>query len=108
MALIARDGVRQAELNRVKTQWTASETYKLDGVFNQARELGSNWVLGLPLDASGRLIALLRGITSADVQAVAAKYFGDDESTVATLLPQPLEPGRKPRTSSLPPDTEMK
>ena len=98
VALVARDGVSEAELNRVKTQWVASETYKLDGVFNQAQELGSNWVNGLPLDASARLIARLRSITSAEVQSVAARYFGDDQLTVSTLLPQAIDPNRKPRT----------
>ena len=97
VALIAREGVREAELNRVKTQWAASETYKLDSVFNQARELGSNWVNTLPLDASERLIALLRTITSSEVQSVASRYFGDDQLTVSTLLPQPIDPNRKPR-----------
>lgn len=97
VALIAQSGVSDAELNRVKVQWVASETYKLDGVFNQARELGSNWINGLPLDADTRLIARLRNITSAEVQAVAAKYFGDDQMTVATLVPQPIDPNRKPR-----------
>ena len=99
-ALIARDGVREAELNRVKTQWAASETYKLDSVFNQARELGSNWINGLPLDASVRLIARLRTVTSAEVQSVAARYFGDDQLTVTSLLPQAIDPNRKPRAPS--------
>ena len=99
VALIAQSGVSEAELNRVKVQWVASETYKLDGVFNQARELGSNWINGLPLDADTRLIAKLRSITSAEVQAVAARYFGDDQMTVATLVPQPIDPNRKPRTA---------
>ena len=97
VALIAQSGVSEAELQRVKTQWAASETYKLDSVFSQARELGSNWVQGLPLDASARLIAQLRTITAAEVQAVAAKYFSDDQLTLATLLPQPVDPNRKPR-----------
>ncbi|MEO5660486.1 MAG: pitrilysin family protein, partial [Polaromonas sp.] len=88
VALIAREGVSEAELNRVKTQWVASETYKLDSVFSQARELGANWVLGLPLDASARLIAQLRTVTASEVKAVAAKYFGDDQMTLSTLLPQ--------------------
>ena len=101
VALIAQSGVNDAELARVKVQWVAGETYKLDSVFNQARELGSNWVTGLPLDADARLIAKLRSITSAEVQAVAAKYFGDDQMTVATLVPQPLDPNavRKPRVA---------
>ncbi len=108
VALVARDGVKDAELMRVKIQWTASETYKLDGVFNQARELGSNWINGLPLDASARLIAKLRSVTSDEVKAVAAKYFADDQLTVATLLPQPMDPNRKPRVPSLPAGGELR
>jgi zinc protease len=101
VTLIAQSGVSEAELARVKVQWVAGETYKLDSVFNQARELGSNWINGLPLDADARLIAKLRSITAAEVQAVAAKYFGDDQMTVATLVPQPLDANavRKPRAA---------
>ena len=97
VARIARDGVTDAELNRVKTQWVASEVYKLDSVFNQARELGSHWVQGLPLDASEQLMARLRKVTAEQVKAVAGKYFGDDQLTVAVLLPQPLDTTRKLR-----------
>jgi len=89
VARIAREGVGEAELARVKTQWVASETYKRDSVMAQARELGSNWVQGLPLDADPRMIAKLQAVTAAQVQAVAAKYFGDDQLTVATLVPLP-------------------
>ncbi len=99
VARIATEGVSEAELNRVKTQWVASEVYKLDSVFNQARELGSNWVQGLPLNASERLIERLRDVTADQVKAVAGKYFGDDQLTVAQLLPQPLKKERQPRTA---------
>lgn len=95
---IASEGISEAELSRVKTQWVASEVYKLDSVMNQARELGSTWALGLPLDTGERLIARLRQVSAAQVQAVAAKYFGDDQLTVAVLRPQPPNPNRKPRT----------
>ncbi len=97
VAKIAKDGISAAELARVKTQWVASEVYKLDSVMNQARELGSYWALGLPLDAGERLIARLRAVTAAQVQAVAGNYFGDDQLTVATLRPQPLDPNRPQR-----------
>lgn len=100
VARIARDGVNAAELARVKTQWTASETYKLDSVMAQARDLGSNWVQGLPLDASARQIALLQAVTAGQVQAVAAKYFGDEQLTVATLRPLPPEKNRRPRAAA--------
>ena len=100
VARIATEGVSEAELNRVKTQWVASAVYKLDSVFNQARELGTAWVQGLPLDANERVIERLRGVTADQVKAVAGKYFGDDQLTVAQLLPQPLNKERKPRTAS--------
>jgi zinc protease len=98
VARVARDGITEAELNRVKTQWVAGEVYKRDSVMNQARELGSNWIEGFPLDADERLIARLRAVTAAQVQAVAAKYFADDQLTVGSLHPQPVDKNRKPRT----------
>ena len=98
VAKVAREGVSEAELNRVKTQWVAAEVYKLDSVMNQARELGGDWIQGLPLDAGERLIQRLRGITAEQVKTVAAKYFGDDQLTVGILRPQPVDPNRKPRT----------
>lgn len=97
VALIAKAGVQEAELQRVKNQWIASEVYKLDSVFNQARILGSNWAIGWPIDADDKLIGRLRAVTATQVQAVASTYFGDDALTVATLLPQPLDLMRRPR-----------
>ncbi len=94
---IARDGVGESELRRVKVQWEAGEIYKRDSIFNQAEALGRNWVQGFALDSEERLIARLRTVTARQVQAVAARYFGDDALTVATLLPQPVDPTRTPR-----------
>lgn len=98
VAKVAREGVNEAELARVKTQWIAAEVYKLDSVMNQARELGAFWIQGLPLDAGERLIQRLRGVTAEQVKSVAARYFGDDQLTVGILRPQPVDPNRKPRT----------
>jgi zinc protease len=85
---IAKEGVSEAEMRRVKAQWMASNVYQRDSIFNQARELGTSWIEGMPLDSDDRLMDSLNTITPAHVQAVAAKYFGDDTLTVATLLPQ--------------------
>ena len=90
VARVAKEGVSEAELTRVRTQWMASTVYERDSVFGQANDLGSNWVLGLPLDANDKLLALLKTVTTAQVQDVAARYFGDDQMTVATLVPQAL------------------
>lgn len=97
VARIAREGVSEAELSRVKTQWTASEVYKLDSVMSQARELGNYWIQGLPPDTGERIIERLRGVTSEQVKSVAARYFGDDQLTVGILRPQPVDKNRKPR-----------
>jgi zinc protease len=99
VARVATEGVQAAELQRVKNQWVASEIFKLDSVFNQGRILGVNWATGLPLDADEKTIALLREVTPAQVQDVAARYFGDDSLTVATLLPQQPDKSRKPRAA---------
>ncbi len=95
---VAREGITESELNRVKTQWVAGQVYKRDSVMNQAQALGSNWIEGFALDADERLIERLRAVTAAQVQAVATKYFGDDRLTVGMLRPQPLDLNRKPRT----------
>ncbi len=88
---VAREGVSAAELQRVKTQWTASEVYKLDSVFNQARELGQQWLLGWGVDGQSRLMARLRAVTPAQVQAVAQRYFSDEQLTTGVLLPDAVK-----------------
>lgn len=87
---VAKDGVSEAELKRVKTQLIASQIYKRDSVFGQAMEIGVMETSGLPYAKIDRMIDKLRAVTPLQVQAVAAKYFGDDALTVATLDPLPL------------------
>jgi len=101
VARVATEGVSAAELARVKTQWVASTVYERDSLNSQASELGSNWVQGLPLDAPERMLALLQAVTPEQVQAVAQRYFGDDQLTVATLVPQPLDPSKKPPSNAV-------
>jgi zinc protease len=101
VARIAREGITPQELARVKTQWVAGEVYKLDSLFNQARELGTQWAQGFGVDAGDQLIAQLRGVTAEQVQSVAQRYFGDDALTVAHLVPQPLDKSRKPRVAPI-------
>jgi zinc protease len=86
---IAREGISEAELQRVKTQWMAGEIYKLDSVFNQAQELGSYWVQGMDVDTGERLMSRLRQVSAAQVQAVAKRYFSDEQLSTAVLVPDP-------------------
>jgi zinc protease len=92
---IAKEGVPQAELDRVKVQYVAGQVYKRDSVFAQAMELAGLEIVGLSHRDADRILETIRSIGVEEVKAVAAKYFGDDQLTVATLLPQPLG-DRKP------------
>lgn len=87
---IAQDGVSAAELQRVKTQLVAGQIYKRDSVFGQAMEIGSLEMSGISQTRIDLMIEKLKGVSSAQVQAVAGKYFNDDNLTVATLVPLPL------------------
>jgi zinc protease len=75
VARVAREGVSEAELSRVKTQWIASDRVRARFRAEPGQELGSNWVQGLPLDAEERLLALLRTVTPQQVQQVAPALF---------------------------------
>jgi zinc protease len=97
---VAQEGVAESELNRVKTQWVASEVYKLDSMMAQVMEMGAYWTESLPVDSGALLIKRLREVTPEQVRSVAQRYFGDDQLTVAHLVPQPVDPNRVRKPSS--------
>lgn len=100
---IAKDGVSPTELKRVKAQLIASQVYKRDSVFGQAMEIGTTEMAGISFRQIDRMIEKLGEVTPEQVQAVAQKYFGDDQLTVAVLEPLPLsaQAERKPAASGL-------
>jgi zinc protease len=87
---IAQEGVTEDELRRVKNQLIASQIYKRDSIFGQAMEIGVMEMTGISHRQIDRIIEKLGQVTAQQVQAVAAKYFNDDQLTVATLVPLPL------------------
>jgi zinc protease len=90
VAKIASDGISEEELQRVKTQLIASQIYKRDSIFGQAMEIGVLEMSGISYKNIDRMQEKLRAVSAQQVQAVARKYFGDDQLTVATLVPLPL------------------
>ena len=90
VARVARDGVDAKELERIKIQWVASQVYAKDSQSSQAEDLGSNWILGFPPQATDVMIERLRAVTPQQVQSVAARYFGDNQLSVGVLRAQPL------------------
>ena len=99
---IAREGVGEAELQRVKTQWAAGEIYKLDSVYNQAQELGTWWVNGLGPGNAARLMDALRGVTAEQVRSVAQRLFPEERLSVAVLVPDPSQRSTPARTGPRP------
>ncbi len=98
---VADEGVSEQELRRVKAQLIASQVYKRDSVFGQAMEIGSMEMAGFSHQQIDRIIERLSAVTPAQVQAVARKYFSDEQLTVATLLPLPMT-AQAPRPTSVP------
>jgi zinc protease len=103
IARIATEGVSASELKRVKAQLIASQVYKRDSVFGQAMEIGAMEMAGLSFRQLDRIIEKVSAVTPEQVQAVAQKYFGDDQLTVATLQPLPMsaQAERKPAVNGL-------
>ncbi|MBK8336904.1 MAG: insulinase family protein [Sterolibacteriaceae bacterium] len=98
IARVQKEGVSQQELERVKVQVVAAQTYKRDSLFAQAMEIGQSEVIGLGWRSIDREIEQLRSVTPAEVQAVATRYLKDDTLTIATLDPQPVT-DKKPRAA---------
>ncbi len=100
---IAKEGVSADELKRVKAQVIAGQIYKRDSVYGQAMEIGSVELSGISYKQIDRMIERLSSITPQQIQAVAQKYFSDDQLTVATLTPLPLaaQPERAPEVPGL-------
>lgn len=93
---IAKEGISEEELQRVKTQLIAGQIYKRDSIFGQAMEIGVIEMAGISHVNIDRIIERLKTVTGQQVQAVAQKYFGDDALTVATLVPLPLSEKKPP------------
>ena len=97
---IIQEGVDPAELERVKTQLRAAQVFERDSMFYQAMQIGQLVSAGLPPDSQDVMLGKLQAVTAEQVQAVAKKYFRDDQLTVGVLQPLPLP--RPPAPASAP------
>ena len=100
LARIQQDGVADDELARAKAQLVAGQIYKLDSMFAQAMEIGQMESAGFSHKLDRRMIEKLQAVTAEQVQAVARKYFRDDQLTVAELDPQPLPQAPRQRAAA--------
>ncbi|MDZ4140574.1 MAG: pitrilysin family protein [Methylotenera sp.] len=94
---IKTSGVTVEELDRVKAGVIAADVYQRDSMFYQAMQIGTVETIGFSWKILDDYPNKLRAITPEQVQAVAKKYLLQDNLTIATLDPQPLDPNAKPQ-----------
>lgn len=94
---VAEEGITEEELTRVKAQVIASQVFKRDSIFSQAMEIAIFEMSGFSHRRIDTTLDKIRAVTAAQVKDVAARYFGDDTLTVATLTPLPMT--AKPRAA---------
>lgn len=98
IARLREETVTQQELDRVRAQVVAGEVYQLDSVLYQAMQIGLLETVGLRWQLLDEYVDRINAVTAAQVQAVARKYLIDDNLTVASLDPLPLDQKtREPR-----------
>lgn len=93
---LKREPISAEELERVVTSVVAGKVYQKDSVFYQAMEIGVLETIGLDWRLAAQEVERIRAVTPEQVQAVARKYLDEDNLTVATLHPLPMEPGNRP------------
>ncbi len=81
----------EEELARVKAQVVATDVYQRDSIYYQAMQIGILETVGLSWTMLDSYVERIRAITPEQIQTVAKKYLIDDNLTVATLIPQPID-----------------
>ena len=84
---VKTEGVTQAEVDRAISQIAASTAFDRDGSFSIASQLNESIAMG---DWTTYVTFLdnIRKVTPEAVQAVAQKYFNEDQSTVGYFVPE--------------------
>ena len=85
------DLIDEAELKRIVTQAVASKVYEADSLFSQAMDIGVLETVGLDWRLLDKEIAAIKAVTAEQVRSVVQRYLIDENLTVATLVPLPME-----------------
>ena len=90
IAKILEDGIDPAQLERIKSQVSASEIYGRDSLQGRARDYGVAVTSGLTIEDVAEWPRLLEAVTAEDVMAAARDVFDMDRS-VTGYLTRPAE-----------------
>ncbi len=88
ISILQKEFVSASELQRVKIEIRAMNTYEKDEIENQASYLGRFAAVNLPYETPDEILHHIDAVTAEQVQAVAQKYLIPQRLTVAVLEPQ--------------------
>ena len=91
VADIAKNGVSEEELARIRNQRAASETYAKDSMATQASLMGDLESKGFGYQDEDEMRRRLNAVTAAEVQQ-AAQFLSDETVTQVILKPEALNP----------------
>lgn len=100
VARLREELVDAGELKRVITQAVAGKVYEADSLFYQAMEIGVLETVGLDWRLIKNELDALRAVTPEQIRTVAQRYLVDENLTVATLTPLPMDK-EKPRRAAV-------
>jgi predicted Zn-dependent peptidase len=89
IARVAKEGVDEATLKRVKTQMLANWYDNLESFLDRADELAKLQTLWGDANVANQIPVWIDGVTSADLQRVARTYLTKENRTVIDRKPAP-------------------
>ena len=87
ISTVARDGIDEAELAKVRRQFRAGHVFGTEGITNQARSIGSSEIAGDWRRAETYLDDIDR-VSAGEVQRVCATYLVERNRTVGWFVPE--------------------
>ncbi|PKM11350.1 MAG: peptidase M16 [Gammaproteobacteria bacterium HGW-Gammaproteobacteria-3] len=87
---LQKELVQPDELKRIKAQVLAQAVYERDSMFYQGMQLGLLETVGLGWQKADEYVDKVSRITAEQIQAVAKKYFTENNLSVAYLEPQAI------------------
>jgi len=84
---LAASGLHAGEIDRARVTWRSSWLRAQQGNPGMADTLAWNEINGLGWDHFQKLPAIMAGVTTKDIQRVAARYFGAKKAFIVRVLP---------------------
>ncbi|WP_108503261.1 M16 family metallopeptidase [Paracoccus indicus] len=100
IATFLKDGVDEADLERVKTRIRAAQVYAKDSAHARAYDYGQGLATGLTVEDVNDWPDILSAVTADDVMTAAREVLGEGGGVTGWLMPEPPE---EPMAKSAPP-----